>query len=191
MNSASSGLCAAAVTAAWKRWSSATQLPAPDGAYHGLECGVDLLQVLVRAAFGREGCEFGLQGVPGVQDIGESTAAFHHGLKWFGVEAVAEQEGAAAVPHFDEALHFQGHDGLPHRGPAHREAFRQVAFRGQPVARLEAFRLDVFAEALDDLLVQTRPGNRTQRLGQRTTRPFPQHSYCCRPLTADQTLPTL
>lgn len=122
-------------------------------------------QILRRAPLGGQFGEFGLQGLARFQYVGQPALAFHEPFDRFGVEAVADEIGAVAVPYLDESLHFEDDDGLLHRRPADAEPPRQFTLGRQPVARPQIDVRHMAAESVEDLFVQSRPGHRPQCVG--------------------------
>ena len=76
----------------------------------------------------------------------------------------AQQHGAVAVADGDDALHFEGDQGLAERGAADAEFAGEFPLGGQPVTGGEFVVVDVGAQLLDDDLVEPGPGHRTKLL---------------------------
>lgn len=124
-------------------------------------------QVVLRTALGGQFGEFRLQGLAGVEDVGEASAALDQLLHGLHVEAVPDEVGAAAVPRLHQALDLQHHDGLLHRGPADAEALGEVALGRETVAGLEVTLGDVLAQPVQHLLVEALLAHGAQGVGHR------------------------
>jgi hypothetical protein len=75
----------------------------------------------------------------------------------------AAEEDAAAVAHFDEALRLEHRERLAQRRPADLETRRQLALGRKPLANLEVGADDELPQTLDEILIQTRASERTER----------------------------
>lgn len=122
-------------------------------------------EVLVRSAFGGQFGELGLQGLAGVEDIGQAPATLDHLLDGLDIEAVPDEIRPAAVPGLDQPLDLQHDDRLLHGGPADAEAGGQVALGREPVAGPEPALGDVLAQPVEHLLVEPRLGHGAQGVG--------------------------
>ena len=137
-------------------------LAAADLLLHRGECVVDPVEVLLRTPLRGQRGQLHLQRLARLDDLRQPAPVRRHGREHRGVGAAVAQDRALAVPNLDQPLHLQHHQGLPHRGPAHAEVGGQLALRGEPVAGLEVELVHECEQPLDELLVETRPLQRSQ-----------------------------
>ena len=77
--------------------------------------------------------------------------------------AAATEEDAPAVTDLDEPLRFEHRQRLAQRGAADLEPGRQLALRREPLPNPEVGADDELPKTLDEILVQTRAAERTER----------------------------
>ena len=133
---ASSRECAAAVTAPWNRSSPSTpRPPASMSASIASRASSMRAQVLVRTTGRGQRGDLGLEGVAGVDDLGQPVGVRADRLD----DAAGARLGdhrAVAVAHGDHADHLERDQGLAQGRPADAEPGGELALGRDPVARL-------------------------------------------------------
>src|ERR1700688_1356960 len=98
-----------------------------------------------------------------LQHLGEPTPALHELVQHAAEPAAAAEEDTPSVTHLDEPLGFEHRERLAQGGAADLEPRRQLALGREPLADGEGGSDHEFAQALDEILVQTRAAQRTER----------------------------
>ena len=75
---------------------------------------------------------------------------------------MCDEEGAAAVAHVEDLLHFEGGHGLAEGNPADTKAVGQRPLGRESISGFQTGLLDVFDQSLDQLLIELGPGQRSK-----------------------------
>ena len=133
--------------------------PGLDLALHGVHGRVDRGEVLLGAPSGGQGGQFGLQRIPGVDDLGKLLRVPPEGVDHLRGPRRLHEDDAVAVPDRHHSRDFHGHQRLADGRSADTQPRRELPFRRQAIAHLNAVVRDPGLDLAHDLLVQ--PGRVT------------------------------